>query len=89
MLDQLALGIANTAAVLDPEAIVLGGGYARAGAWLHDGLAERLARLLTDPPSLVFGQLGPDAALVGALHAAAARARQDIAGALERGALHV
>ena len=88
MLDQLALGIANTAAVLDPEAIVLGGGYARAGAMLHDGLAERLGRLLDDPPSLLFGQLGPDAALVGALHAAAVRGRQDIGEALERGTLH-
>ena len=89
VLDHLALGIANTAAVLDPEAVVLGGGYAEAGQALRDGLVQRLDTLLEDPPPLILGQLGPDAALIGALHAAAIRGRQEIGAILERGASRV
>jgi predicted NBD/HSP70 family sugar kinase len=84
VLDNLALGIANTAAILDPEAIVLGGGYARAGRMLHEGLAVRLQSVFADPPSLLLGELGPDAAIVGAVHAAALRARHEISSSLER-----
>lgn len=83
-LDSLADGIAHAVTVVDPELVVLGGGYARAGAWLRDALSERLAARLAPPPPLALSALGSDAALAGAVRLAVVEARDATARALER-----
>ncbi|MGM7774571.1 ROK family protein [Arthrobacter sp. KNU-44] len=67
-LDALALDLSHTVALLAPEAIVIGGGLAQAGAALFGPLTERLARLLTyhRMPSLLPAGIGENAGLVGA-----------------------
>ena len=67
-LDALALTIAQLAAVLAPEAIVIGGGLAQAGADLFEPLRERVAARLSfhRHPLLVPALLGENAGLLGA-----------------------
>ncbi|WP_104177933.1 ROK family protein [Cryobacterium sp. Y50] len=76
-LDALAVTIAQLAAVLAPEAIVIGGGLAQAGPALFEPLRERVNALLSfhRHPLIVPALLGENAGLLGA----ALRAR----GALE------
>ena len=64
----LALGLSQLAALLAPEAIVIGGGLAQAGAALFEPLQLELDRLLTfhRRPLLIPAQLGEDAGLLGA-----------------------
>lgn len=80
-LGALALGIAQLAATLAPEAIVIGGGLAQAGDVLFTPLRERVDALLSfhRRPLLLPALLGQDAGLLGA----ALRAR-DLTGALDR-----
>jgi glucokinase len=40
---MLGISLANLAAVIDPEAIILSGGIAKAGKWLLDPLEESFA----------------------------------------------
>lgn len=67
-LDALALTIGQLAATLAPEAIVIGGGLAQAGAALFDPLRDRLDALLSfhRQPLLVPALLGENAGLLGA-----------------------
>ena len=67
-LDALALTIAQLAAVLAPEAIVIGGGLAQAGPALFEPLRERVDALLTfhRHPLLAPALLGDNAGLLGA-----------------------
>ena len=58
------------AALLDPEAIVVGGGTAQAGEDLLDPVRERLVREAAVPPILIASALGPEAQLYGAVYAA-------------------
>lgn len=76
-LDALALGLSHTVALLAPEAIVLGGGLAQAGAALFDPLAARLDAILTfhRRPVLLPARIGEDAGVIGA----ALRARDLVA----------
>lgn len=64
----LALGISQIVAILAPEAVVIGGGLAEAGAAFFEPLEKRLDRLLTfhRRPLLIPAQLGEDAGLLGA-----------------------
>lgn len=76
-LDALALSIAQLAAVLAPEAIVIGGGLAQAGDALFIPLRERVENLLSFQrhPVLVAASIGENAGLLGAaLRARAAAA---------------
>jgi glucokinase len=69
-LDALAPALANLAAALDPQAIVLGGPLAGAGGAFLDPLGARLAALRRSQapaPSLLAGELEPAAALIGAV----------------------
>lgn len=77
-LDALALAVAQLAAVLAPEAIVLGGGLAQAGPALFDPLRERVARLISIQrhPLLIPAQLGETAGLLGAALQARARVEE-------------
>jgi glucokinase len=67
-LDALALSIAQLAAVLAPEAIVIGGGLAQAGDTLFVPLRERVDALLSfhRRPALVPALIGENAGLIGA-----------------------
>jgi glucokinase len=78
-LRALAEQLARLAAVLAPEAIVLGGGLAQAGSALFEPLGERLDALLSfhRRPALLRARLGDDAGLLGT-----ALAARDLAGAL-------
>lgn len=64
----LALGISQLVAILAPEAVVIGGGLAEAGAAFFDPLEQKLDALLTfhRRPQLIPAQLGEDAGLLGA-----------------------
>jgi glucokinase len=64
----LALALAWTAAVLAPQAIVLGGGLARSGDLLFEPVRQALAGHLglVPPPRLVPAALGDEAGCLGA-----------------------
>lgn len=64
----LAYGLSYLAAVVAPEAIVLGGGLSAAGEQLRQPLSRTLDGLLSihRRPEIVFAELGPDAGLMGA-----------------------
>lgn len=67
-LDALALSIAQLAAVLAPEAVVIGGGLAQAGERLFVPLRQRVDALLSfhRRPVLVPALIGENAGLLGA-----------------------
>lgn len=67
-IDALALGLAQSVAILAPEAIIIGGGLAAAGDDLFIPLASRLDALLTfhPRPQLIPARIGQDAGLIGA-----------------------
>ena len=67
-LDALALSIAQLAAVLAPEAVVIGGGLAQAGDRLFLPLRERVAALLSfhRRPIILPASIGENAGLLGA-----------------------
>jgi glucokinase len=72
-MDALALGLTNYVTLLDPQAIVVGGGLAAAGPTLVEGLTERVAAALLPfqtMPVIVLGELGRDAGWRGAAAAA-------------------
>lgn len=66
--EALALAIAQLAATLAPEVVVLGGGLSRAGAHLLDPVQEKVDELLTVQrrPTLRLSTLGEHAGLIGA-----------------------
>ena len=68
--DYLAMALIAVAALLDPEAIVVGGGTAEAGEDLLDPVRERLACEVAAPPLLIASALGPEAQLYGAVFCA-------------------
>jgi glucokinase len=69
-LDDLARGIANIIAFVNPEMIALGGGVASAGDFMLSGLGPRVDELTTMVPrgrtKLVVAALGNDAGAIGA-----------------------
>lgn len=71
-IDALAIGIANYAALLDPELVVVGGGMAAAGERLFALLRHRLAAhtRFGQPPRVVAAELGEEAGRYGAAIAA-------------------
>ncbi|TFD93271.1 ROK family protein [Cryobacterium lactosi] len=66
-LDALALSIAQLAAILAPEAVVIGGGLAQAGDRLFVPLRERVNALLSfhRRPVIVPASIGENAGLLG------------------------
>jgi glucokinase len=75
----LAAALGWLTAVLDPTAIVLGGGLAGAGGRWRAALDEQAARALSvrpGGPPLLRAALGPDAGIVGAALAHRARMRR-------------
>ncbi len=69
--EWLGQGIADLAAILDPEVVVIGGGVSRLGELMLAPARERLDRSLPGRgfrpgPRVVAAQLGPQAGLIGA-----------------------
>ena len=75
--DDLARGIANVIAFVNPETIALGGGVAGAGAFMIEAVAPRVEILTTMVPrgqtKVVTAKLGNDAGAIGAATMAAMR----------------
>jgi glucokinase len=68
--DYLAMAIIAIAALLDPEAIIVGGGTAEAGEDLLDPVRERVAREVPALPIIIASAVGSEAQLYGAVFAA-------------------
>jgi predicted NBD/HSP70 family sugar kinase len=68
--DYLAMAMIAIAALLDPEAIIVGGGTAEAGEDLLDPVRERVAREVPALPLIIASALGAEAQLYGAVFAA-------------------
>ncbi|MDP9364057.1 MAG: ROK family protein [Chloroflexota bacterium] len=68
--DYVAMAVVSIVALLDPEAIVFGGGTSEAGEALIDPVRERVERELTMRPALMRSVLGTDAQLHGAVFGA-------------------
>ncbi len=65
--DEIAWHATNVAITLDPELVVLGGGYTRTSARLLELLEARLTRYVPYPPEVRLARYGADAASVGAI----------------------
>jgi glucokinase len=65
--DEIALQIANLAIAVDPEVVVLGGGFARSSDGLLDAVAHRIDAQLPYLPQLRVARFGGDAATAGAI----------------------
>jgi glucokinase len=64
---QVALSVTNMAILLDPERIVLGGGYVGAGSRLLEEIRASLDRHGLVPIEVTVGAFGSDAGLYGAI----------------------
>ncbi|WP_018348151.1 ROK family protein [Longispora albida] len=68
---RLAVGAAALVLTLDPQLVVLGGGFSRSGDVLVEPLRAALAELCPESPPLVVSSLGADSVTLGALSYAA------------------
>ena len=68
--DYVAMAVIAIVALLDPEAIIFGGGTSEAGEALIDPVRERVERELTMRPALMRSVLGAEAQLHGAVFGA-------------------
>jgi predicted NBD/HSP70 family sugar kinase len=71
--DWLALAIGNIACLLDPQAIILGGGVAGSADLLVEPIRDRLAGRIPSVPLIRVSDLGDRAAVLGAVALAAQR----------------
>lgn len=65
-LGELAVHVANTAILVDPERITVGGGRAGSADVVLPALARTLESAVPFPPELVLARFAQDGALVGA-----------------------
>lgn len=65
--DEIALHATNLAIALDPERMVVGGGYARTSDMVLDAVRARLAAFAPYPPELRRARFGADAGTAGAV----------------------
>lgn len=67
MQDYIAMAVVGIAALLDPQAIVFGGGVAVAqGEWFLSPIRERALRCVPGEPNILLSALGEDAQVIGA-----------------------
>ena len=64
---EIALHTANLAVALDPERVVVGGGYARSSTAVLDSIRARLDAFVPYPPELRRARFGADAGTAGAV----------------------
>ncbi|RJL35635.1 ROK family transcriptional regulator [Bailinhaonella thermotolerans] len=69
--DDVAIGAAALALILDPQIIVLGGGFSRSADVLLPPLRERLERRCIRMPALAASDLGDECVVIGAIDYAA------------------
>jgi predicted NBD/HSP70 family sugar kinase len=74
----LARGIATASVLLDPAAVIIGGGLSRAEEALLEPLRFHLDRILQSPPRLVLSALGSDAVALGAVRLACEFAEKEL-----------
>jgi glucokinase len=75
--DELATAVASIAALLDPQAIIFGGGVALAqGERLLAPVREAASRCLPAQPRIVLSELGDDAQIIGGVRLALDRLQQ-------------
>jgi len=67
---DLAVGVAMLVLALDPELVVIGGGYSAAGDVLLDPLRRELEKRCLTVPNLVRSELGGEAPVYGAIRLA-------------------
>jgi glucokinase len=65
--DEIALHATNLAIAIDPERMVVGGGYARTSDMVLDAIRARLADFAPYPPELRRARFGADAGTAGAV----------------------
>ena len=70
VIDYVAMAVIAIVALLDPEAIIFGGGTSESGDALIDPVRERVERELTMRPALMRSVLGAEAQLHGAVFGA-------------------
>ena len=77
---RLARGIAAAVVVLDPRAVIVGGGLSRAGQTLLHPLERELAELVPIPPRIVLSDLGEEAVAYGAVRLAVLNVEEHLFG---------
>jgi predicted NBD/HSP70 family sugar kinase len=77
---RLARGIAAAVVVLDPRAVIVGGGLSRAGQTLLHPLERELADLVPIPPRIVLSDLGEEAVAYGAVRLAVLNVEEHLFG---------
>jgi glucokinase len=77
--DYIAMTVINIVTLLDPEAVIFGGGTAAAGEPLLDRVRARVERELSVRPALIRSTLGEDAQLHGAVFGALWQLDPDLA----------
>jgi predicted NBD/HSP70 family sugar kinase len=75
---RLALGIATIAPVLDPEAVIFGGGVSRSGDLLLKPIERELHAISPFSPHILVSALGDDAVLYGAIATALEAGRREV-----------
>jgi len=70
LVERIARGVAAGVAVLNPEAVIVGGGISQAGPALLEPLERRVRELVPLPPPLVASALADEATALGAVRAA-------------------
>lgn len=73
-IDYLAQAVANIAAVLNPEMVVLGGGVLRAADLLLEPIKERIKGTIPAMPKIVLSELEDEGVVYGAIALAVATA---------------
>ena len=85
VIEQLTAAVAAIGALLDPQAIIFGGGTSDAGAALLSRVRKEVRAYLDTPPPLIPAKLRSDAqlygALWGAIHASRTTVERALAGA--------
>ncbi len=66
-IDYLSIGLANISAILNPEAIIIGGGVAEASDLLIEPLQNRLQQVIQFVPQILSAELGKYAPALGAV----------------------
>ncbi|WP_170063675.1 ROK family transcriptional regulator [Clostridium liquoris] len=65
MIDNLSMGISNIISILNPEAVIIGGGVSKAGNQLLLPLKEKIYRLSPFKSNIELSLLGDEAGVIG------------------------
>jgi glucokinase len=85
VVEELAFHLANLAILIDPQRIVVGGGFTRSWHRIGPRLGAALLAAVPYPPSLVLGRFPHDAPLLGAVALAVDAANPEVNRAIANG----